>query len=650
MGKTAFLLEMLANVCGAGRRCVLFSIEMSASQIVERLAARKAEVSLQAIRQNEAPPADTSKYAQALWEVATWPLTIVDKAMLTANDVLSDVQREQMLHGEVAAIFVDGLWLMTAADKHQNRVQEVGSISRDMKRVQRDLDMPIVMAHQLSRACELRSDKRPILSDLRECVTGDTLVLLADGHRVPISELCGQDQTVLSVSADGKIAAVQGASVWRVGQRHTLRLTLATGRQITTTKEHRLYGADGWRQVRDFIVGDRIAIARTVPEPEATRGYPDYEVALLAHLIGDGSYIVGSPLRYTTADEECSRVVTEGAEALGCTVTRVAGRGRWHQLVISGNGNRWHHQGVNRWLRDLGIFGQRSHDKRVPGIVFSMSNAQIALFLRHLWATDGSISVSNGNRAVIMYSTCSERLVRDVAALLLRLGIVARIGKRRKDGAFQLTISGHDYQSRFLAVVGAFGPRVEPARRARAILDARQSNTNVDTLPNEVFEHVKARMREQGISQRKMAELRGTSYGGTSHFGFAPSREHVADYARILNDDALNALATSDLFWDTVVEIEDAGMADVFDLAVPGTHSWLADGIVSHNSGDCEQDADVVLMMYREGYYDNTHPDANVVEVWIRKNRLHGPSGECVKLFWRAACMAFLPLAAPVKL
>lgn len=171
MGKTAFLLEMLANVCGAGQRCVLFSIEMSASQIVERLAARKAEVSLQAIAQKEAAPADTSKYAKALWEVATWPLTIVDKAMLTANDVLSDVQREQMQHGEVAAVFVDGLWLMTAADKHQNRVQEVGSISRDMKRVQRDLDMPIVMAHQLSRACELRSDKRPILSDLRE--TGD---------------------------------------------------------------------------------------------------------------------------------------------------------------------------------------------------------------------------------------------------------------------------------------------------------------------------------------------------------------------------------------------------------------------------------------------------------------------------------------------
>ncbi|NLF02619.1 MAG: replicative DNA helicase, partial [Anaerolineales bacterium] len=114
---------------------------------------------------------DTSKYAKALWEVATWPLTIVDKATLTANDVLSDVQREQMQHGEVAAIFVDGLWLMTAADKHQNRVQEVGSISRDMKRVQRDLNLPIVMAHQLSRACELRSDKRPILSDLRE--TGD---------------------------------------------------------------------------------------------------------------------------------------------------------------------------------------------------------------------------------------------------------------------------------------------------------------------------------------------------------------------------------------------------------------------------------------------------------------------------------------------
>ena len=171
MGKTAFLLEILAHICSIGQRCALFSIEMSAEQIAERLASRRARVSLQKIKQGEAHPGDVAKYTQAVGEIAGWPLVIVDRATLTANDILAAVRQEQMLHGQVRAVFIDGLWLMTAVGRHSNRVQEVGSISRDVKRVQRDLNVPVVMAHQLSRACEIRGDKRPILSDLRE--TGD---------------------------------------------------------------------------------------------------------------------------------------------------------------------------------------------------------------------------------------------------------------------------------------------------------------------------------------------------------------------------------------------------------------------------------------------------------------------------------------------
>ena len=80
-----------------------------------------------------------------------------------------------------------------------------------------------------------------------------------------------------------------------------------------------------------------------------------------------------------------------------------------------------------KWLRDLGIFGQRSHEKRLPEAVFTLSNDQIALLLRHLWATDGvqlRKARQSGDRGV-HFSSCSRGLARDVAALLLRLGIVA---------------------------------------------------------------------------------------------------------------------------------------------------------------------------------------------------------------------------------
>src|SRR5260221_11092386 len=132
-------------------------------------------------------------------------------------------------------------------------------------------------------------------------------------------------------------------------------------------------------------------------------------------------------MRYTTSWMENSECVTEcAALEFGTTVTCTSHVGRWHQLLLSGNGNRWHPDGVNAWLRELGIFGQRSHEKRIPREVFRLSNRHIAILLRHLWATDGCIGNSEAHAVSMYYATNSPGLAADVAALLLRLGIVSR--------------------------------------------------------------------------------------------------------------------------------------------------------------------------------------------------------------------------------
>ena len=660
MGKTSLCLNIAVSAATKQKLPVaIFSLEMSRQELAMRMICSEARVNFQRLRTGHLAQEEVNRLVAAVGKLSEAPIYTDDSGTLSAMELRAKARRLKKERG-IGMIIVDYLQLMHGSNTRQNtenRVQEVSEISRSMKSLAKELNIPVVAVSQLSRGVESRNDKRPQMADLRECVTGDTLVLTTDGGRVPIRDLVGKQVDVWAMSPEGRIVPAKSECVWSLGEKPVLRVVLASGRTIRATSEHLLYGPGVWTHVGGLKPGDRLAVARAVPEPEQPVIWPEEHIALLGHLVGDGSYLVNQPMRYTTASEENSRAVSEAAQgAFGCTVKRYAGRGKWHQLLITGNGNRWHPAGVNRWLRDLGIFGQRSHDKRLPVDVFRFGNVQVGLLLRHLWATDGSISCrSAGSKgsARVYFSTASEGLARDVAALLLRLGIVARIRSVLKTGyrpVFTVDVTGADQQARFLDAVGAFGPRVAPAQRLRDELETVIPNTNIDTLPVEVFAQVKAAMRERGISQRTMAAMRGTSYGGNSHFAFAPSREVVAGYAAILEDDALRLWAENDLFWDRVVEVSPDGSEEVFDLTVPGPSSWLADGILSHNSGAIEQDSDLILFVYREEMYakEKTPQEAKgIAEIIIGKNR-SGPMRD-VKLAFLSQFTRFEDLAQDLE-
>ena len=650
MGKTSLFLSIVQNIAQTGKGVVaIFSLEMSKEELGFRFLSGMTRIDSKRLKIGRLADRDWPRLAQAADQLAKSKIFIDDSGDLTVIDVRARCRRLVTTEKRLDLIVVDYLQLMKGTKGAQrgdgSREREISEISRNLKSLAKELKVPVISLSQLNRGVEGRPNKRPMLSDLRECVTGDTLVVLADGRRVPIESLVGQTPKVLSMTVEGRIVHAQADLVWLVGKKPVFEINLASGRKIRATAKHRLYSTEGWQEVGTLNVGDRLAIARALPEPENPEVWPDERVALLGHLIGDGSFLKQQPMRYTTASEECSKIVTEAAQnQFGMKVTRYDSHRNWHQLLLSGNGNRWKPAGVNQWLRELGIFGQRSAEKRIPEKAFQLSNRQIGLLLQHLWATDGTISTRKvGQRGShgVHFSSCSRGLAEDVAALLLRLNIVARIQtvtSGYKNPIYMVWVHGIENQLVFLSKVGAFGPRVIPAEKLTLALAGVKANPNVDTLPEETFRRVLNLIAQSEFTRSEVAAMRG--YSSVS---YASSRKVIGEYAEILKDKSLKDLCESDLFWDRISSIEFVGEELVYDLTVPGPESWLADGILNHNSGAIEQDADMVCFIYRDEVYNKESEEKGIAELIIAKHR--AGETDTIRLAWLPEYTVFANLS-----
>ena len=148
------------------------------------------------------------------------------------------------------------------------------------------------------------------------------------------------------------------------------------------------------------------------------------------------------------------------------------------------------------------------------------------------------------------------------------------------------------------------------------------------------------------MTQRALAGALGEQYCGGYLLGTesrprASSRRRLARIADATDSKELAALAHSDVFWDEVVEVVAVGERDVYDATVLGTHNFVADGIVVHNS--IEQDADVVMFLYRDEVYHSDTQDKDTAEVIIAKHRA-GPTGIC-RLVFLDYCTLFANMA-----
>ncbi|MBI4125034.1 MAG: replicative DNA helicase, partial [Deltaproteobacteria bacterium] len=608
-----------------------------------RLLCSRAEVDSYKLRGGFLAESDWPKLTRAAGVLSESPIFIDDSPVLTVLEMRAKARRLKKEKG-LGLLVVDYLQLVRSGHRMESREREIAEISRGLKALAKELHVPVVALSQLNRGLENRQDKRPMLSDLREsgCLTGDTLITNAKtGEQVSIQQLAERDRQtpfpVFAVDENYRVRPYHLVKAFSSGKKKVFLLKTRSGRKIRASANHPFLRIDGWKPLDQLQPRDAIALPREMAPLQPEKFLSDNELILLAHLLGDGCILPNRPYHYTSGDWENVETVQKAAKKLFGIEGRVVMQKNWWHLYLPSPYHLTHNvrHPITNWYRKLGIDPVHSWKKRIPRNLMQAPQEDIALFLRHLWATDGNFSwkLLRGRKKAgyIYYASSSEILACQVQHLLLMLGIHATLREVPSAKGYRcmyhLYVEGAEEQLKFCERVGIAGCRRVLVPEVIAALQEIKQNKNVDVIParawKTVIEPAKERM---GIGWREFSQRLGMSYCGSTLFKHGISRARMVRVARALpNDETLLHLAHSDIFWDKIHSITELGMEEVYDATVEGAHNFAANDIIVHNS--LEQDSDVVMFIYRDEMYNSESPEQGKAEILVSKQR-NGPTGK----------------------
>ncbi len=454
-----------------------------------------------------------------------------------------------------------------------------------------------------------------------KCVVGDTRVPDARTGRIwTVRELLesGEMIEVWSLTDDRKCAARPVADVRSNGVKPVFKLRTSLGKEIRVTDNHPFHTFQGWKELRELKAGDRIAVPRSIPSTDARR-WPRHESALLGWVLSEGNTRHPAGFYVYSTNEEQARDMIRSAEAFENTSTTLRRRRGLFEIYVrasdTGDGRivkgqaPWN-KGLNKgsfaarksepkvsearkWLDRLGIAGCSATKKFIPAEVFELAKEDLAVFVGRLWSGDGFIG-SDGNMRPF-YATSSPRMARDLQALLLRFGIVSRIASKSfkyrggTRSGFAVYIMGRESTKAFIAEIGPqlIGREEALSRLAARVEEAHDDRMSKDTVPIGARALIQKERVAAGMSWKDIEARAGLCVSemyrtGGLKKGFR--RGTLRAVAEALGSKDLKQWAESDVYWDTVASIEADGEEETFDLEVPGTHNFLADGIFVHNS------------------------------------------------------------------
>lgn len=393
-----------------------------------------------------------------------------------------------------------------------------------------------------------------------KCLTGSSEILLADGRVERLDALVATKGYPQVVALDGnhKLVVASVSAFFSNGPKPVVRVETRDGRAITVTRNHPLLTQRGWVHAGDLTPDDLLAVPRALP---FFGGVDEAEgkVKYLAYHLADGTFDNGALRLTTSSPEKLADLQSALAAAFPDVETRqdtIRGEpGITYCIARKAKDRRT--SSAHAFLRDLGLDGARAAAKCVPACVFTWRRPLVALFLSRYLGCDGAVHADGQ----VSFSSASERMARQMSHLLLRFGVFGRLRTK--------VVNSINYYEWVASDAGA----VEALRRevgvfTKPIMAREVGPSKHDRLP--------VKWSEIPTEHRaRPSWRRGASYI-TRDMG-----QRMFDVG-----EALHKLAHSDLRWEPVFNLTDAGVEPTFDLTVPVHHTFVANDVVAHNSTD----------------------------------------------------------------
>lgn len=294
VGKSTLALDFVrAAAIKHKQAAVIFSLEMSRSEITMRLISAEAGINLSKIRRGKLEDRDWEKLARLASDFDTAPLFIDDSPNMSLMEIRAKCRRLKQKNN-LKLVVIDYLQLMSSGKRVESRQQEVSEFSRALKLLAKELEVPVIALSQLNRGPEQRTDKKPQVSDLREsgCLTADTRIMRADtGAETTIGALAAdrsRDVPVWALDESLRYVPRLMTHAFATGTRPVYRMTTASGRTVRATDNHPFLTYDGWQALGDLTVGQRLAVPRHVPAPSSLADtWTDTDVATAAKICAE---------------------------------------------------------------------------------------------------------------------------------------------------------------------------------------------------------------------------------------------------------------------------------------------------------------------------------------------------------------------------